>query len=108
VKGLLPASLHFPAYLTQTNYVTPTEVRSGAFQSAFKTEKNMFEYLTAHPPLGQQFNHHMGGYRLGRPSWMDPGFYPVQERLVQGMAESDATLLVDIGGSLGHDLQEFA
>lgn len=108
MKGLLPTSLHFPAYLTQTNYATPTEVRSGAFQSAFKTEKNMFEYLTAHPPLGQQFNHHMGGYRLGRPSWMDTGFYPVQERLVQGMAESDATLLVDIGGSLGHDLQEFA
>ncbi|KAL5402407.1 hypothetical protein PMIN04_012993 [Paraphaeosphaeria minitans] len=108
VKGLLPACLHSPAYLTQTNYATPTDVRSGAFQSAFKTEKNMFEYLTAHPPLGQQFNHHMGGYRLGRPSWMDPGFYPVNERLVQGMAESDATLLVDIGGSLGHDLQEFA
>ncbi|KAF9730301.1 sterigmatocystin 8-o-methyltransferase [Paraphaeosphaeria minitans] len=59
VKGLLPACLHFPAYLTQTNYATPTDVRSGAFQSAFKTEKNMFEYLTAHPPLGQQFNHHM-------------------------------------------------
>ncbi|KAL5371007.1 hypothetical protein PMIN06_012789 [Paraphaeosphaeria minitans] len=87
VKGLLPASLHFPTYLTQTNYATPTDVRSGAFQSAIKTERNMFEYLTAHPP---------------------PGFYPVKERLVQGMAESDATLLVDIGGCLGHDLQEFA
>ncbi|KAL5371621.1 hypothetical protein PMIN02_012773 [Paraphaeosphaeria minitans] len=97
VKGLLPACLHFPAYLTQTNYATPTDVRSGAFQSAFKTEKNMFEYLTAHPPLGQQFNHHMGGYRLGQPNWMDPGFYPVNERLVQGMAESDATLLILAG-----------
>ncbi|KAL5411980.1 hypothetical protein PMIN06_009449 [Paraphaeosphaeria minitans] len=108
VKGLLPASVHFPAYLTQTNYATPTDARSGAFQSAFKTEKNMFEFLNAHPPLSEQFHSHMGGYRLGRPSWMDPGCYPVEERLLEGLTEVDDILLVDIGGSLGHDLQEFA
>ncbi|KAL5402566.1 hypothetical protein PMIN03_010564 [Paraphaeosphaeria minitans] len=108
VKGLLPASLHFPAYLAQTDYATPTDARSGAFQSAFKTEKNMFEYLTAHPPLGEQFHSHMGGYRLGRPSWMDSGCYPVKERLSKGLVEADNTLLVDIGGSLGHDLHKFA
>ncbi|KAF9730110.1 Demethylsterigmatocystin 6-O-methyltransferase 8 [Paraphaeosphaeria minitans] len=108
VKGLLPATLHFPAHLAQTNYATPADVRSGAFQSALKTEKNMFEYLTTHPPLGQRFNSHMGGYRLGRSSWMHPGSYPVKERLIKGMLETNTTLLVDIGGSLGHDLQEFA
>lgn len=109
VEGLLSANLHLPAYMTQTKYATPNDVQSGVFQSAFKTGKNMFEHLTMHPPLGQQFNHHMGGYRLGRRSWMDSAAYPVQERLIQGMSVSpDTTILVDIGGSLGHDLREFA
>ena len=106
---MLRASLHLPTYMAQKDYETPTDVRAGPYQSAFETEMNMFEYLTNHPPLGQQFNHHMGGYRMGRPSWMDPDFYPVRERLFQGFdTSSHVALLVDIGGSLGHDLQEFA
>jgi hypothetical protein len=46
----------------------------------------------------------MGGYRQGRPS-----FYPIQENLIAGFDNSsnEATLLVDIGGSLGHDCKEF-
>ena len=68
----------------------------------------MFEHLHANPPYGPQFNHHMGGYRQGRPSWMDKGFYPVRERLIEGFDSApDAALLVDIGGGLGHDLDEF-
>jgi len=68
----------------------------------------MFRYLDTHPPLGQQFNNHMGGYRQGRPSWMDSNFYPVQEQLIEGMDNSkDAVLLVDIGGGYGQDIQEF-
>jgi hypothetical protein len=70
---------------------------------------NFFEHLQSKPPHGELFNYHMGGYRQGRPSWMDPGFYPVQERLVEGFdsSNSEAALLVDIGGSIGHDLDEF-
>jgi hypothetical protein len=37
---------------------------------------------------------------------MDTDFYPVQERLVTGLTP-DQVLLVDIGGGLGHDLDEF-
>ena len=68
----------------------------------------MFEYLNTHSPLGEQFDHHMSGYRQGRPGRMDPGLYSVQEKLVKGLDTSDdAVLLVDIGGGLGHDIQEF-
>ena len=68
----------------------------------------MFEYLNKHSPLGEQFDHHMSGYRQGRPSWMDHGFYPVQKNLVEGLDTSDdAVLLVDVGGGHGHDIQEF-
>jgi hypothetical protein len=39
---------------------------------------------------------------------MDPGFFPVEERLIQGFDNSpEAALLVDIGGSVGHDLELF-
>ena len=80
----------------------------GPYQYAYDTELNFFEYLQAHPPYGEQFNYHMGGYRQGRPAWMDAGFYPVKENLIDGFEDSqDSALLVDIGGSIGHDLQEF-
>ena len=51
----------------------------------------------------------MGGYSQGRPSWMDANFFPVQERLIKGAkSEDDAVFIVDIGGSIGHDLAEFS
>jgi hypothetical protein len=88
--------------------MTPTSVVDGPFQLAHDTKLEYFAYAAANPPFGQQFNNHMTGYRLGRPSWMDPGFYPVQDRLINGAGISqDDVLLVDVGGGLGHDLAEF-
>lgn len=49
----------------------------------------------------------MAGYRTGRPSWMDPNFYPVEKNLVErARTEPDAVFLVDVGGGKGHDLHE--
>ena len=40
---------------------------------------------------------------------MDPGFYPVEERLGKGLKQGqDAVTLVDVGGGMGHDLAAFA
>ena len=76
-------------------------------QYAEKTDLNLFQWLQK-VGLGPAFNNLMSGYRQGRPSWMDPGFYPVQERLVEGADTSvDAPFLVDIGANIGHDLAEF-
>ncbi|UPX12161.1 uncharacterized protein EKO05_0002727 [Ascochyta rabiei] len=95
-------------YMQMTNYESPSDGREGPYQYAFNTKLNMFEYMQAHPPLGEQFNYHMSGYRQGRPSWMDQNFYPVEEQLISGMETSDdAVLLVDVGGGIGHDLEEF-
>ena len=50
----------------------------------------------------------MSGYRQGKASWMDKGFYPVRERLAGSpKLDKEALLLVDVGGGLGHDLAEF-
>ena len=50
----------------------------------------------------------MGGCRERKRSWMDPGFYPVKERLETGAKKDDqgSVFLVDVGGGLGHDLEE--
>lgn len=49
----------------------------------------------------------MSAYRFGKPTWCDPGFYPVAERLTQGFdASLSDTFLVDVGGGLGHELEE--
>jgi hypothetical protein len=40
---------------------------------------------------------------------MDADFFPVQERLIKdAKSEEDAVFVVDVGGSIGHDLAEFA
>lgn len=39
---------------------------------------------------------------------MDVGFFPVQERLIEDSnITNDDALIVDMGGSIGHDLSEF-
>jgi len=49
----------------------------------------------------------MAGYHQGRPSWMDEGFYPVNERLAPGIkAGKEEVVLVDVGGNVGYHLKE--
>ncbi|KAF2197615.1 S-adenosyl-L-methionine-dependent methyltransferase [Delitschia confertaspora ATCC 74209] len=96
----------FPEYLIKYGYKTPNDAKFGPYQWAYNTKDNFFEYLQNNPPHGVEFNHHMGGYRQGRPSWMDKGFFPVQEQLIDG-AKPERAFLVDVGGGMGHDLMEF-
>ncbi|KAH9908508.1 S-adenosyl-L-methionine-dependent methyltransferase [Xylariomycetidae sp. FL2044] len=106
--GLLHSVNKFSDFLQKRGYKAPNDMTDGSLQYAYDTKLNMFEHLQAHPPLGVQFNYHMGGYHQGRASWMDEGFFPVQERLISGADKSDdAAFLVDIGGSTGHDIEEF-
>lgn len=105
--GLHSALNHFHDFSRDRNYQMVMSATDTPLQDAKKTDLNLFQWLQK---IGQgpAFNHLMAGYRQGRPSWMDPGFYPVQERLVEGAEPSaGAPFLVDIGGNLGHDLAEF-
>ena len=49
----------------------------------------------------------MAGYVGGQPRWIDYDFYPVKDRLGKGLKSSSEPLIVDVGGSLGHDLAAF-
>lgn len=103
--------LHLHKWLKMNDYKVPRTTKNGPWTLAHQTDLEFFDWLDANPPRAMQFNHHMGGFRYGRPSWMDPEVYPVQERLIQGLSigvdEGDPVLLVDIGGGYGHDLVEF-
>jgi hypothetical protein len=66
----------------------------------------LFEYLQSIPPLLNSFHLFMGNTLGSREYWHD--WYDVKGRL---LAEFDMrrspTLLVDVGGGKGHDLQSF-
>ncbi|KAK7921285.1 hypothetical protein PG985_009307 [Apiospora marii] len=99
--------ISFHEFARQTGWQNPTDAGRTSFHQAYATDRNFFEYLQA-VGYGPQFNDHMGGYRQGRLPWMHPSFYPVQANLIDGAAAADdAPFLVDVGGSVGHDLDEF-
>lgn len=80
----------------------------GPFQYAHKTDLHAWEWLSERPKMMQAFQSYSSGYRLERPSWVDPGFYPIAERLTESLnRDGDSSALVDVGGGMGHDLEEF-
>ncbi|RAK75872.1 S-adenosyl-L-methionine-dependent methyltransferase [Aspergillus fijiensis CBS 313.89] len=102
--------LALPAFLAQTRYANPTSPTETAFQLGHRTSLNFFEHVQREPDTARRFNNHMGVYAQGRPRWMDPGFYPVRHQLVEGAVPAigdEGVLLVDVGGSFGHDLLDF-
>ncbi|EWZ31442.1 S-adenosyl-L-methionine-dependent methyltransferase [Fusarium oxysporum Fo47] len=107
ISGTSAGPIKFHEFARKRSFRNPTDAKDTGLMYAYNTDKDFFEWQRS---LGydQYFNHHMGGYRQGRPPWMAPGFYPVQERLIAGAdTHSDAPFLVDIAGNLGHDLMEF-
>ncbi|KAL3489187.1 S-adenosyl-L-methionine-dependent methyltransferase [Aspergillus germanicus] len=100
--------LALPEFLEKTNYRNPTSATDTAFQLGYKTDMGFFGHVQQEPITATRFNNHMGVYAQGRVRWMDPGFYPVYEQLIVGTdITDDDGLLVDVGGSFGHDLSDF-
>ncbi|EXF83960.1 major facilitator superfamily transporter [Colletotrichum fioriniae PJ7] len=107
VESCWPTFSNFPFYLKKHDWSIPPDPRDGPMQDVIGKDNNFFKHMMTNHPAGE-FQNHMAGYRQGRPSWMDDGFFPVSERLVKDADNSpEATFLVDIGGSIGHDLDEF-
>ncbi|KAF2269718.1 S-adenosyl-L-methionine-dependent methyltransferase [Lojkania enalia] len=74
---------HMPAYLKSIKFQNPESPIDGP--STF----HQYAYIL----------------RKHRPSWIE--MYPVQNRLVEGLKDSDTSALVDIGGGTGQILQDF-
>lgn len=87
--------------------MNPTDPWDTSLMYAYGTDKNIFPWVRD-LGYGDHLNDYLSGYNLGRPHWIDPSVYPVQERLIDGADSSpDAPFLVDIGGNVGHDLKRF-
>ena len=98
--------IHMPEFLARTSFKNP-EGPMGNFQSAFNTELQMFPWLMEHPQQMSNFNDLMMGQRMNRIEWFN--FADVDIILLNGFGETteNATLLVDVGGGRGHDLEAF-
>ncbi|KAG4416780.1 hypothetical protein IFR04_010109 [Cadophora malorum] len=98
--------IHMPEFLARTSFKNP-EGPMGNFQSAFNTELQMFPWLMEHPQQMSNFNDLMMGQRMNRIEWFN--FADVDSILLNGFGETteNATLLVDVGGGRGHDLEAF-
>lgn len=100
---LTPSFSQMPKVLSQTRKSPDTD--PVIFKEAFGREYTMFSYLAANPSLYHDFSKWMGMMsRLSQTNWYD--IYPVRERLLVD-ACGDSPLLVDVGGSHGHDIAKF-
>ncbi|KAJ0352381.1 hypothetical protein COL154_006593 [Colletotrichum chrysophilum] len=105
--GVWPTFCIFPDYLKRNGWKISEDPTEMAVNDIIGKDSNFFAHIAEKYPDGE-FQNFMAGYHQGRPSWMDQGFFPVTERLIQGADTSpDAAFLVDIGGGIGQDLDEF-
>ncbi|KAH8807896.1 S-adenosyl-L-methionine-dependent methyltransferase [Xylogone sp. PMI_703] len=111
-KGAIPGIYRLPEYFARNNYTNPIDPMNGPFQYANNTSKHWFTWAKEQENnVFENFNNHMSAYNHGRPGWMDPGFYPIEERLLNyelsGDFDVEPVTLVDVGGGIGHDLAKF-
>ena len=84
-------------------YQDITDHTKTVHQVAHKTPLFAFHWFVEQPQLAGYFNEYMNHRRKGQTICWD--VYPVEEE-AQGW-EAAATLLVDIGGNVGHQCAEF-
>ena len=103
-----PVYQKLPEYIAANAYREPASTSNGPFQYGHFTNLPLSEWLQVHPRTRQDLSNNMAGYKYGQPSWLDTGFFPAAEVLGKGLKGGhDQVLLVDVGGSIGHDIAEF-
>jgi hypothetical protein len=103
-----PIYQRLPEYIASNAYQDPASASNGPFQYGHDTIFPFFEWLKVHPDTRRDLANNMTRYQQGQPSWLDPGFFPAAEVLGEGLNAGDNTiLLVDVGGSTGHDIADF-
>ncbi|KAK2022880.1 O-methyltransferase [Colletotrichum zoysiae] len=99
----VPINQHLPTFLAETGYKNPAHDDTSAFDSAFGGDGGMFKYLTEHPEAGEVFNVMQRTSTSNLARWTS--IYP-SDALVDE-ADPQLPLLVDVGGSIGQDVQNF-
>ncbi|KAK8098162.1 uncharacterized protein PG998_013648 [Apiospora kogelbergensis] len=112
-----PCVTGWPAFFARSGYVAPTSSLDTPFtlEKGCSGQLNYFEFFGQRAPLmGKRFASMMGVWSRDRRKWFEAGYYPVRERLIEGVAgfrgeaaDGEEVFLVDVGGGSGHDLRQF-
>jgi hypothetical protein len=76
---------------------------AGSWAYSVDPKVSFFQWLSTRPDDLAAFQDHMKGYTSERGTWFN--LYPVQ-RFLDGF-RADTPLIVDVGGSTGHDIEKF-
>ncbi|GKT69233.1 sterigmatocystin 8-O-methyltransferase [Colletotrichum tofieldiae] len=97
-----PMCSHMPEFLAKTGYKNPKNNRNTIFDSAFNWEGGAFKYWKEHSAQGEAFNIVQKVSTSSQTRWTS--IYP-SHMLLEG--DPQLPLLVDVGGSVGQDVQCF-
>ncbi|KAI9652255.1 MAG: hypothetical protein M1831_007103 [Alyxoria varia] len=92
-----------PGFLKVNGYKRPTDAQRAPFGWAYNWPGNFFEYTGVNKQCNDSINMCMQMYTHYRGSWLD--VFPGEQLLEK--SEPDQTLLVDVGGGLGHDVEDY-
>ena len=96
-----PGFRHLPSFLADRTYQNPTSLSDSNWPPAIGTDKTFFEWLAANPKVGQDFQNLMMAASASKLRLDE--IYPL-DRLLTGWNKSQP-LIVDVGGSSGHDIR---
>lgn len=100
----MPAAASIVKYLDCTGFSAPTEARETPF--FFANNATLFEWLKENPQQRMSFDNYMGFRRKEALRWFE--VFPITDQFSAGLrSDAHAVLIVDVGGSHGHDLLRF-
>jgi O-methyltransferase domain len=102
----LPMFRSLPYFLASQNFKNPTDVNNGNWQFKKDSSNNFFQDVALNPDMGRDFHAAMMCHsKYNLTPW--PEVYPTDTVLEAAKEKPDVKLVVDIGGSKGHDLEKF-
>lgn len=103
-----PTLYQTPEFLKKQAYQNPEDMNNTPFHYAHNGQ-DKWSWIEQHPEVLEAFQEYLNGVREDTPGFEDEGFYPVKERLIDGLVldKSAASAFVDVAGGNGRTLVEF-
>ena len=98
---MAPVFVHLPSYFSANGFHEPSSQETGPYADIF--DCTYWQRVNRSPKLKDDFDTYMAAHKKGGSSIVD--LLPLSS-LVEGYDKSSSTLLVDIGGGLGHQSME--
>lgn len=102
MKLNFPSTNTLPYFLRDTGFKNPTDVEHSAFQVAYG--QAYFDYIASDPDLKLCF-HGLMAYFNKHVTLPWTAVYPIDQLISE--AKCDRPILIDVGGSKGHDVKQF-